>query len=251
MERFDSPMRPVTPPDHVTPNHQTVSARSHPRSRARSQFNSTGSQEAAPSHLDVSTALVPVLFGVLLLWNWRVALALLAGSFTMNAAFALQSPLWQRRLKQARQGLGLFAGNSPPMLLAVTGGMVATLGTYTGISMWMAAGERWLTLGAIAQGLVSFGILCLLAVRTWQQPVRNAAESFDRALQEIAATDSLVRLLGVRKLHQFLTSGRSTPQQQRFACDCLKLALQKESEPKVRERLLQTLQLCGEGADNG
>ena len=184
-------------------------------------------------------ALVPVLFGVLMLWNWRIALALLAGSFTMNAAFTLQSSPWRQKLQ--RTGQRYLKGENLPVALAVLGGVVATLGTYTGMSMWMQSGDRWLAIGAIGQGLVSFGILSILAWQAWQQPTRQSADPLDALLQGLAAEESLSRLLAVRQLQQYLEE-RATAEQCRFACNCFKLALEREREPMVREALLFALQ---------
>ncbi len=194
---------------------------------------------AIPEHLAVTGALVPVLFGILLLWNWRFALSLLAGSFTMNAAFTLQSPHWQSRLLWVRGRLP--NGHALSLLMAVAGATIATLGTYTGLSMLMTGTDRWFTIAAIAQGLVYFGILCLLGLQTWQQTAPDSAQSFDRTLQDIAAAAPVARLLAVQTLNQTLAGKHISAERQQLALDSLKLALQTETEPSVRKRMQQTL----------
>ena len=128
------------------------------------------------------------------------------------------------------------------MALAVLGGLVATLGTYTGLSVWSQSSDRWLALGAIGQGLVSSGIMFLLAWQAWQQPIQKAEETFDAILQAMAAEESLPRLLAIRQLQQYLEE-RATADQYRFARTCMRLALERESEPLVREALLSALQV--------
>lgn len=233
MERFDSPI-------------QESSAPKRPPPRApRLPFAVGSTTKIAPDRMAVSSALVPVLFGILLLWNWRFALALLAGSFAMNTGSAMQSPTWQNRLAWMRRQLP--DGYGLTLLLTVIGGTIATLGTYTGLSMWMAGGDRWLTIGAIGRGLVSFGILCVLGMQVLL-PSSNEFHNFDRSLQKIASTDPLIRLLAVQAVNQALSNRQVTPKQRQLALDCLKLALRTETEPNVRKRMLQTLdQYCACG----
>ncbi len=223
MERFDSPIQ--------APNASEYSS----RRSARPSFKAVRSAIPIPERLAVSSALVPVLFGILLLWNWRFALALLAGSFAMNVGSSLQSPKWQHRLLWMRRTLPDDYGLS--LLLAVAGGSIATLGTYTALSMWMAGGDRWFTVAAIAQGLISFIILCLLGLQI--EP--NRTQRFDRALQGLSSTDPLSRLLAVQTLDRALSRKQTSPREQQLALDCLALALSTETDPKVRGHMRQTL----------
>ncbi|MEL7085321.1 MAG: hypothetical protein AAGM36_12560 [Cyanobacteria bacterium J06597_1] len=237
MTRFDSPMQAP----------QSTESRNPPPPPHKSLFSSPFKSPlslsrwpgAIPEHLAVTGALVPVFFGILLLWNWRFALALLAGSFTMNAASTLQSSQWQSRLLWVRGRLP--DGHALSLLTAAAGGTIATLGTYAGLSMLMTGTDRWFTIAAIAQGLVSFGILCLLGLQTWQQTAPNSAQSFDRTLQDIAAATPVTRLLAVQTLNQTLAGKYMTIERRQLALDSLKLALQTETEPSVCQRMQQTL----------
>ncbi|MEM9568777.1 MAG: hypothetical protein AAF974_10765, partial [Cyanobacteria bacterium P01_E01_bin.34] len=217
MTRFDSPIQ--APNSTESRNPSWPSRKSSFSSAFKSPLNISRWPGTVPEHLAMSGAMAPVLLGILLLWNWRFALALLAGSFTMNAAYTLQSPRWQNRLLWIRGRLP--DGHVLSLLMAVAGSTIAMLGTYTGLSMLMAGTDRWFTLAAIAQGIVSFGIFCLLGLQTWPLSAPNPDHNFDRTVQDIAATAPLTRLLAVQRLNQILTSKHTTAEQRWLVMDSL------------------------------
>ncbi|MGK7908072.1 MAG: hypothetical protein AB4040_12730 [Synechococcus sp.] len=181
-------------------------------------------------------ALVPVLFGILLLWNWRFALALLVGSCTMNLAVSIRSAPWNQTITRIRQQY--LNGENLPMVLAAMGGIVATVGTYTGLSMWTQSSDRWLAIGAIAQGLVSSGILYVLAWQAWRQPLREDTAALDVILQHMLAPTPARRLLSAQQLQRFIRDGQLTIEQHQFVETYLQTVLEQESDRRVREQLL-------------
>ena len=181
-------------------------------------------------------ALVPVLFGILLLWNWRFALALLVGSCTMNLAVSIRSAPWNQTITRIRQQY--LNGENLPMVLAAMGGIVATVGTYTGLSMWTQSSDRWLAIGAIAQGLVSSGILYVLAWQAWRQPLREDTAALDVILQHMLAPTPARRLLSAQQLQRFIRYGQVTIEQHQFVETYLQTVLEQESDGRVREQLL-------------
>ncbi|WP_156820035.1 hypothetical protein [Synechococcus sp. PCC 7336] len=186
-------------------------------------------------------AILPVAFLLLMLWNWRLASALLAGSFTMNAVYLLQASQWQQQWQQWSRSLS----DSPNLgaTLAVAGGLAATLGTYVALSVWSQAGDRWLAIAILMQGIISCGILVAVLGQARQQRRLWGDRQFEALLREIASPESLQRLLATRQLQGHLQGLSVTPEQRQLATDYVQLALERESVPQVREALLDLLQV--------
>ena len=182
-------------------------------------------------------ALVPVLFGILLLWNWHFSLALLAGSCTMNFAVSLRSASWRQNINRILQQY--LNGENLPMVLAAAGGIVATAGTYTGLSIWTESSEHWLAVGAIVQGLVSSGILYILAWQAWRQPLQEDATSLDMILQNmLSPTPAWRPSFRYTASSVFLRDGRATSEQYQFVETFLKTVMEQETDRRVRKQLL-------------
>ncbi|MDX2273360.1 MAG: hypothetical protein NW237_15610 [Cyanobacteriota bacterium] len=178
----------------------------------------------------------------LLLWHWRLGLSILSGSLVMMGIHFWQVGEGQQQWRRLKQ----FIGNGrTPVVGAVAGGAVATLGTYTMASMWAEAEQRWLTTGAMVQGIATLMVLGLLLWEWAQRRQQQTASLFERYLADIASPDAFKRLLGVRRLQSLIQQADRDPDQTRLAVDYLRLALDQESVAVVREAMLEALQGWG------
>ncbi len=173
-------------------------------------------------------------------WNWRLSLSLLVGSLVMLGLYTLRS----RDLRQRWQEFqAWFRRGDRSLLLAIGSGAAATLGTYTLVSIWAESSQRWLATGAILQGLATLGLLSLLFWEWLNRRQERQRSQFERDLSDIASPDSFKRLVGVRRLQGLMP--QLDAEQTRLAVDYLRLALDQETVPIVREALLEALQGWG------
>jgi uncharacterized membrane protein YcjF (UPF0283 family) len=173
-------------------------------------------------------------------WHWRLALSLAVGTGVMLGVYAACSPEFSRRWQEWQ---AWFRQADRSLLLAVTGGAAATLGTYLVVSIWAEANQRWLATGAIVQGLATFALLSLLFWEWLSRRQERQRSQWERDLSDIASPDPYRRLLGVRRLQSRLP--HLDPEQTRLAVDYLRLALDQETVAVVREALLEALQGWG------
>lgn len=185
------------------------------------------------------TGFLLLTIGILLLWHWQLGLAVMAGSLVMLLVYGLQTPLGQERWKDLRQW---FAETPAPLVWALGSGGIATLGTYTVVSIWSESPHHWLVTGSILQGLATFTLLGLFLWEWIKRRQEQSSHRFDQDLHHIASLNPFERLTGVRQLEELLNQSTLTPEQTRLAVDYLRLALDKESTPVVREALLDALQ---------
>ncbi len=183
-----------------------------------------------------------LILGILLLWQWRLGLAVLVGSATLLVSYSLTMPGGRQRwLRWRERVLSL----NQPLALAAVGGSLATLGTYVAVSIWAEAEQRWLATGAIVQGILSLGILSLLGWEWIQRRQVQAQSLFERHLSEVASPDPFRRVLGIRRLQGILEHDQAPPDQIRLGLDFLRLALERERDPVVKEALLDALSVAG------
>lgn len=183
-----------------------------------------------------------LILGILLLWQWRLGLAVLVGSATLLVSYSLAMPGGRQQWLRWRERL---LGLNQPLALAALGGTLATLGTYMAVSIWAEAEQRWLATGAIVQGILSLGILSLLGWEWIQRRHHQAQSLFERHLSEVASPDPFRRVLGIRRLQGILEHNQAAPDQIRLGLDFLRLALERERDPVVKEALLEALSLTG------
>lgn len=183
-----------------------------------------------------------VLLLILMLWQWRLGLAVLVGSALMLVVYGLQLPDRWGRWLWLKQWL---TTSNRPFLISVGAGLAGTLGTYTVASIWAESDQRWLATGAILQGLATLTILGLLLWEWVNRRQDRQNTQFDHHLADVASPDSFKRLVGVRRLQRVITQSQISPDQIRLAMDYLRLALDQESVPVVREAMLEALQGWG------
>lgn len=178
----------------------------------------------------------------LLLWNWQLVVATIAGLLIMIVTYGVQqdaSRIWQwldwKRNSSQRQ-----------IVLAVASGGVGTLSTYMATTVWVVSDNSWLAMGTILQGLATLTALFLLV---WQRLDRftTPQRDYDRMLTQLTEADPLKRLVAIRQATRW---GRSNAGQDSVApahlSDCFRLMLSQETEPTIRTALLDGLQTLGD-----
>jgi hypothetical protein len=176
----------------------------------------------------------------MLLWNWRLLLALAVGIGVMVLAYAMQKWNWQLGWGEIRKFLQ--NANSRLALAVVSGGM-ATVITYIVAAIWVDAHSPWVAALAIAQGS---GTLLTFILFIWQIINLNQhqeEDQIDQLLNNLLATNPLQRLLAVRQLTKFITRQRVDSTVQQDVIACLRLLLSREEETTIREAAIESLQV--------
>ncbi len=132
-----------------------------------------------------------------------------------------------------------LTGWNRALLLAVGSGSIITLGTYLAISVGVEAGSPWRAIETLLQ---NSGILAILGLLLWQQLQPNH-QPVDReqAFQNLNHPDPLTRLVAV---HQLTRQVQVEPDltYQRQVASCFRLLLSRETEPIIRDALLEGLE---------
>lgn len=176
----------------------------------------------------------------MLLWNWKLLLALLVGIGIMSLVYSMQKWDWQPRWAEIRRFL-----NSPNcrLALAVGSGGIATFSTYLAAAIWVNSDSPWIATGAIVQGL---GTLLTLVLLVWQIVSfygNREEDNFDRLLQNLTEPDSLKRLIAVRQLTKIARRRQINSPMQQEVAQCLRLLLSQEEETVIREAAFESLQI--------
>jgi hypothetical protein len=176
---------------------------------------------------------------MLLIWHLKLLFALGIGLLVLWLTYSLQAGQWQipwaelcRKLQAPQQRLAL----------AIATGGVATLSTYISLASWSEAQGFWSATGAICQGLGILAILVLLVGHLLDHHTDLPTTRFDQLVSDLAHADALKRLIAVRQLTQAVTTPTADRAQRRAVVDYLRLLLGQESEPVVRNAVLDSLQ---------
>ncbi|WP_227788818.1 MULTISPECIES: armadillo-type fold-containing protein [unclassified Nodularia (in: cyanobacteria)] len=175
----------------------------------------------------------------MLLWNWKLLLALLVGVGVMLLVYSMQKWNWQLRLSQMWRFL-----NSPNcrLALAVGSGGIATLSTYMAAAIWVDSKSSWIAAGTIVQGL---GTLLTLILLMWQIVSfygNQEQNKLDQLFVNLTQPDPLKRLIAIRQLTKIITSQGVDSQVQEEVVQCLRLLLSQEQETVIRDAALDSLQ---------
>jgi hypothetical protein len=176
----------------------------------------------------------------MLLWNWKLLLALVAGVGVMLLVYSMQKWDWQRHLSEIWQLL-----NSPNsrLALAVGSGGMATLSTYMAAAIWVESDNSWIAAGAIFQGFATLLILVLLMWQILSFYGHKEQNNLEQLLVNLTATDPLKRLIAIRRLTKIIASEKVDSQVQQEVVQCLQLLLTQEAETIVRDAALDSLQV--------
>lgn len=184
----------------------------------------------------------------MLWWNWQLLLATSAGIAIMLLVYFLQQGDWQKRWSDLGK---LFAGANRQLAVAVGSGVFATLATYMAVSVWRDSDSAWIAAGAICQGLGTLAIIIILLgqSRPGPHPTSGLTTDLERSIEQLTDIHPLRRLIAVRQLtREFATT--QWERDRRIIADCLGLMLARETEPAVKNAVLEGLQVMGKVEKN-
>lgn len=176
---------------------------------------------------------------LMLSWNWKLVIATGAGLGSMGLVYLALGENWQRYWWRWQ---GFFKGSQGKLTLAVGSGSLAALSTYIAAELWADTENRWLATGMIAEGVGTILTLALLGWHILHQQNQQRDSQFERLLQQLTAADPLKRLIAVRQLikraHQSILKEEEKQELEIY----LHLLLSQESEPQIRQTVLNYLQ---------
>jgi hypothetical protein len=179
----------------------------------------------------------------ILLWNWQLLLATGAGITAMLGMYLMQQWDWRRIFPQWRR---FFRGTNQAVAIAVAIGGMTSLLTYLAVSIWLSTENHWMATGMILQTMGIFATLCLLV---WQFLTHKSSEaelSLNQLIVNLTDADPLKRLISVRQLTSLIRNNHGQREQQEAIADYFNLMWGRETEPLVREALLEGLETLGE-----
>jgi hypothetical protein len=175
----------------------------------------------------------------MLLWNWKLLLALLVGIGVMVLVYSMHRWDWQGRWSKIRDLL-----NTPNSRLAasVGSGAIACLSTYMTAAIWVNSTNPWIAAGTIVQGLGTLLTLILLVWQIIHFYGSRKEDQLDELLVFLTDKDPLKRLIAVRQLAKLVTRKGFDSYVRQNLVDCLRLLLSREEELIVREAAFESLQ---------
>lgn len=176
---------------------------------------------------------------VLLYWHGRLVLATGVGIGVMTLIYLLHD--WQFSLPGAKWRQ-LLQDLNQPLTLAIAGGGIATLTTYLAASIWIDSDSPWIAIGALLQGTGTIAVLLLLLAQMLNRSASRDRTAFSQMLADLTHDDPLRRLIAVRQLINSVSDQRDQAAQRREGLDYLRLMLSRESEPIIRDAVLDGLQ---------
>ena len=178
--------------------------------------------------------------GIMLVWNWQLLLATLAGGGVLILLFQFPLERWPLYWRQWQQRINV---SQRRLLIALTGSGLAGIGTYWAVKLWNDLDNPWLAGGAIAQGMI---LTLLLGLQLSNRLASNAAapqpDRFSKLVRELTADHSLQRLMAIRELTQLAINGHLSTEQLQQVSEYFSLLFAVESEAMIRQRLLDNMQ---------
>ncbi|MGI2907725.1 armadillo-type fold-containing protein [Tolypothrix sp. VBCCA 56010] len=175
----------------------------------------------------------------MLLWNWKLLLAIIVGIGIMVLVYSMQRWDWRSHWSEIRK---LFNSPNRRLALSVTSGGIATFSTYMAATIWVDSNSRWIAAGAILQAL---GTLLTIILLVWQivsfYSIREE-EQLDRLLLTLTEQDPLKRLIALRRLTKFVNNNRIDSSVKQNIIECLRLLISREEEVMIREAAFESLQ---------
>ena len=178
---------------------------------------------------------------IMFLWNWMLLMATVTGVGMMLLVYLI--PGWQRDWSNCQK---YFSHLNRKLTLAVGSGGGAAFAIYMAASIWVDTENRWLAVGVILQFLATIITLALLLWHiTTHQTTRHEVK-YDQLLQDLTNIDPLKRLIAVRQLTNLVTNTRLSNNLRVSLLEYFRLMLSVETEPVIREAVLESLQIWGE-----
>jgi hypothetical protein len=174
----------------------------------------------------------------MLLWDWKMLLATLAGVGTVLMVPKLQHYRWHHVLKHLQ---ALWDSPHRPMAVAIAGGGCMSVLTYLCLQIWMETQSHWLASGVILEGigLTLAGVIAVTALLNSHTTQSEAA--FYEHLTDLTDTEPITRLIAIHRLSHLASQRQLSPAQTQVVTDALSLYLNQESEDKLRHAALDGL----------
>lgn len=160
--------------------------------------------------------------------------------------YRAQSWDWQQLRRHLEQ---FWDSPSRRLVVAVSSGALATLGTYMSFSIWEQSQSNSMALSAILQNLGTIAILLFLVRQIWSQSASKDEAVVDSILADLTDADPVKRLIAVRQMTNLVKSpGFWKPSSLKnsiglsHTAECFRLMLNQEPEAIVRNALLEGLQ---------
>lgn len=175
----------------------------------------------------------------MLLWNWKLLLALVVGIGVMLLAYTSGRWNWRSHWSEMAK---FFNGPYRQLVLAVASGGIATVSTYMAATIWVDSSSPLIAAGAILQGLGTLLILLLLLWQIFSRYTDQDPDLLDQWLLNLTEQDPLKRLLAIRQLTKFISRQPVNSPLQQEVTQCLQILLTKEEEPIIRDAAFESLQ---------
>lgn len=172
----------------------------------------------------------------LLAWNWKLVVATGLGMAAMRGAYSLQAQPWSRYWTLLHD---YWQRPQRQLTAAVGAGGLATLGSYIALTVWSEAPNRWLAVGAIAQGSATLLTLGLLGWQLVGRQREQQDERYERLLLALTQAQPLQRAIAARQLRQLAPSLAANQRQE--LRDYFRWLLAEETQERVRAALLDAL----------
>jgi hypothetical protein len=178
--------------------------------------------------------------GVMLVWNWQLLLATLAGIGVLILLFQFPFDRWSVYWQKWQQNVNLPQRR---LLMALVGSSLAGIGTYWALNLWDHLENHWLAGGAIAQGVI-ITFLLGLQVSSLVIPASGSTQRdrFSQLVGDLTAEHPLKRLMAIRELTQLAIRGNLQQQQLTHLSEYFSLLFAVETEPMLRQGLLESMQ---------
>ena len=186
----------------------------------------------------------------MLVWNWQLLLSTLSGMGVLILLFQFPLDRWWLYWRKAQETMN---ASQRRLLVALGGSALAGIGTYWGLHLWEQIDNQVLAASAIAQGIIITLLLGLQLSRFVLSPQGSKQrDRFSPLTENLTAENPLKRLMAIRELTQLAIQGRLHPEQLKQLSEYFSLLFSTETEPKVRQGLLETLQLhqCWQNWEN-
>lgn len=197
----------------------------------------------------------------LVVWNAHLVLAAIAGVASAVVLYRVQAGQMQLPVKLWRR---LWSPKNRPLTLAIAGGSTALLTTYGWLEVGTGAGNPVLAFALVLQGAG----LVVLAMQSTTQAAEPAPESRDRTTRDrttrdrttredlnrlmagLSSPNPMRRLMAIRQttrwgLYQTNASPSLVQATRSDLLDCFRWMLQRESDPILREALVEGIQQLG------
>jgi hypothetical protein len=178
----------------------------------------------------------------MLVWDWKLLLATGMGILVMVSVPRLQHSNYHTTLPRLWQRL---TGTQRSLAVAAIAGGVATVSTYIAVSVWASTDHSWVILGGIAQGLGTVLVILLLSGQLLHGQRSTSESQLQQGLDNLTHPEPLRRLVALQQLLRCAQVEIARPDaryQQRLILNAMHLLLAQETDGRVRDVALDTLQ---------